>query len=63
MGCFQQLRIGRQFVAYSHFPDVRKKVHELDRNTPQRAWCYVVTVTEDQFRELVAHDGVVLRRE
>lgn len=50
-------------MAYSHFPDVRKKVHELDRNTPQRAWCYVVTVTEDQFRELVAHDGVVLRRE
>lgn len=63
MGCFQRLYIGRQFVACSHFPDVRKKVHALDRNTLQRTWSYVVTVTEDQFRQLVAHDGVVLRHE
>lgn len=61
MECFQRLRIGRHLVAGSHFPDVCRKVHELDSSHLPRTWAYIVTVTEEQFRELTVHDGVVLR--
>lgn len=59
MKCFKQLGIGHRFVAGSHFPDVLKKVKELDHNQPPRNWEWLVNATKEQFDKLVSTSGEV----
>lgn len=62
MKCFNRLGIGREYIAGSHFPDVRRKVIELDPSVPQRNWEWLVNATEEQFNALATHTGEILRR-
>lgn len=61
MACFNELNIGRSYVASSHYPEVRIKVNELDCRILRRNWKYLMNLTEEKYFEFSAHHGQVLR--